>query len=196
MRNMAQRWRSRLFGFALLIVLLAVGTAIYLLTRSSDQPQVGADVLPVIAKAQRAAAYTDCSRVNSVAYFPGNPCQTFVLIESTRFRSAAAFLAAETRQMIASGWHHSAPQPVDYDGAYGNMASATQSWAARDHRACAYVASVRAGVSAETPEIFPRRSYDVPQGVYDFYRAAKAANPDETLWVRLRPPNTGGRCVG
>ncbi|MEI4920520.1 hypothetical protein Q8G81_33710, partial [Klebsiella pneumoniae] len=72
----------------LVIVLLVAGTLVYLVTRSSGQLEVGADVLPMVPAAQQAAVYFDCSKPNVVAYFPDNPCQTFVLLESQRFGSA------------------------------------------------------------------------------------------------------------
>jgi hypothetical protein len=173
-------------------IALVGGAVAYFLTRPPGQPQVSADVLPVVAAAHRAAAYTDCSKVNSVACLSDNPCQTFVLLESNRFSSAEAFLAAETRSIIAAGWHHSAPQPVDYDGGAGGMAMPSESWVAPVHQACAYIATAGIGVAAEAAQIFPRDPYDVPEGVYEFYRTAKDANLAKALWVRLYPEYRGG----
>jgi hypothetical protein len=157
---------------------------------------VDAGALPVVVTGHQATVYVDCSKVNGVAYFPDNPCETFVLLKSSHFGSAAAFWVAETRQLRLSGWRHSAPQLVDYNGAYGGMANLRDSWVAPSHRACAYVTTDRKGVAAEAKELFPYDPYDNPHGVYVFYRTAKRARSDETLWVRLRPPNRGGRCIG
>jgi hypothetical protein len=183
-------------GVVVIAVLVAVLAVTYFVTRSSDQARVGADGLPTVAEAQQAAAYVDCSKISSIAYFSNNPCQTFVLLESDHFSSAEEFLAAESRQLMAKGWRHSDPQPVDFDGGHGGLASPSQSWGAPANRVCAYVATARGGVAAETREIFPQDPYDVPQGVYDFYWTAKAASTRQALWVRLRPPNDDGRCVG
>jgi hypothetical protein len=135
-------------------------------------------------------------KIDSVAYFADNPCQTFVLLESKRFVSAREFWTAQTRGMRTSGWRHSARQLVDYDGAKSGMASLSESWVAPDHLACAYVTTDGKGVAAETHALFPYDPYDIPHGLYVFYRKAKAAKRSETLWVRLRPPNRGGRCIG
>lgn len=177
-----------------LLILVASAVAIIAVaTGSADQPGVSAAALPAIAGARKTAVYVDCSKVSSVAYFSDNPCQTFVLLESDRFASAERFLAAETSYMMAWSWHRSSPQPVDFDGPVGRMAGPSESWAASG--ACAYITTDALGVAAETTELFPR-DLDVPQGVYDFYRAAGARSGREALWVRLRPPNTSGRCVG
>jgi hypothetical protein len=196
---MVRGWRARPLGplaVSLVAVLLLAGAVVYLVTRSSDPREVSPDVLPTVPTAQQAAVYVDCSKPNAVAYFSDNPCQTFVLLESKHFPSASEFLAAESHHMMVSGWRHSVPQLVDYDGIAFGMASAEDSWVAPANQACAYVATGQTGVAAETNEIFPRDPYDVPQGVYDFYRKAKAANSSETLWVRLRPLNTDGHCAG
>jgi hypothetical protein len=127
--------------------------------------------------AHEAAVYVDCSKINSVAYFPDNPCQTFLLLQSDHFTSAVEFLGAEMRQMSLSGWHHTAPQPVDYDGAAGGTATLSQSWVSPDHRACAYVATDRIGVAAEARELFPYDPHNQPQGVLDFYRTGRSPPP-------------------
>jgi hypothetical protein len=187
-----RRWGSWLLG----LVLLVGGIAGFALARGSSQPEVSVNALPTAATVRETAIYVDCSKVNSVAYFSDNPCQTFVLLTSRRFGSATRFLTAETRHMTRSGWRHSAAQLVDYDGANSGMASRTESWVAPGHRACAYVATDQDGVAAEAKALSPYDPYDIPHGVYVFYRKAKAANPRQTLWVRLRPPNHGGRCIG
>jgi hypothetical protein len=184
--------------WALLVVALIVigGAAItFAVTRGSGQPEVDADVLPVLATGKKADVYVDCSKIDAVAYFEDNPCQTFVLLQSSHFRSATEFWSAETRQMKRSGWHNSAPQVADFDGG-GGLVSLSESWVSRDHRACAYVTTDRRGTAAEAKTLFPYDPYNQPQGVLDFYRAARAANPNQALWVRLRPPNRDGRCIG
>ena len=98
--------------------------------------------------------------------------------------------------MRLSGWHHSAPQLIDYDGAQSGMATLAESWVAPAHKACAYVATDQTGVAAEAKALFPSDPYDIPHGVYAFHRRAKAAVRSETLWVRLRPPNRDRRCIG
>jgi hypothetical protein len=170
------------------VVLGAVSA--YVVTRSSGQPQVSADVLPVVASAAQTAVYVDCSKIDAVAFDPHNPCQTFVLPHSDHFTSAAAFLDAEARQLRAVGWGHPriAP-PVDYDGG-GEMANLGDSWFAPGHKACLYLATVQAGVAAEARVLFPYDPYNQPQGVLDFYRTAKSAKPSQTLWARLRSPKT------
>ncbi len=177
------RWGLVLIGLALLV---GAGFA-FAASRGSDQPEVGADVLPVVALAHRADVYGDCSKVNGVAYFSENPCQTFVLIESDHFGSALEFWEAETRVLRMAGWRHSAPQLVDYDGSNDGMARRNESWVLRAQRACAYVATDRMGVVAERPSLFPYDPYDIPHGLYVFYRRAKAVTRGQTLWVRLRP---------
>jgi hypothetical protein len=173
---------------SLAVVVLATGaTIIYVATQSPDQAQVSADVLPVVPTARQAATYVDCSKVNAVIYDPHNPCQTFLLLHSSHFRSAAAFLNAEGRQLRAAGWRHTTtPMPIDRD-AFGGNATLNESWVAPQHRACAYVATGTAGVTAEARLLLPYDPYDVPHGVLTFYLKGKAANPSQTLWARLQP---------
>jgi hypothetical protein len=180
-----------------LIGLLAVtgSAAAFSATRRSGQPQVSADALPLMATAHVSTVYVDCSKVNAVAYFNDNPCETFLLLAGTRYRSASAFWNAETHRLRVAGWRHSAAQAVDYDVGDG-MATRNQSWVSRDGHACAYIATVTRGAGAEAPAIFPADPYDIPSGVYAFYRKARTANPTDTLWVRLRSPNRDGRCIG
>jgi hypothetical protein len=154
------------------VVLAGAGVA-FAATRGNDQPEVAADALPSPAGAHRANDFVDCSRINAVAYFADNPCQTFVLLKSNHFSSAGAFWAAETHKLTLSGWRHSAPQLVDYDAANSGMASRGESWVAPSHRACAYVATDRNGVAAEKQSLFPADPYDIPHGVYVFYRKAR-----------------------
>ena len=182
------------FGFVITIGLTGVAVT-YAVTRS-DQPEVDADVLPVVDTASQAASFVDCSKTNSLAYFSDNPCETFLLLRSNHFGSAAKLLAAETRRLAVASWGHSAPQEVDYDGGADGMAALGESWVSPDHHACAYVTTVGRGVAAERREIFPWDPYNWPHGVLDFYRHASAIKNQPALWVRLRPPNHGGHCVG
>jgi hypothetical protein len=156
---------------------------------------VGASALPELAGSSHLAAFVDCSKISAAAYFADNPCQTFVLLNDKRFHSATAFLAAEARHLTDAGWRHSAPQPTDYDQGEA-LASANESWVAPDGRACAYVTTVAAGIATEAKGLFPYDPYNQPDGVLAFYREAKAAKANQTLWVRLSPPNRGGHCVG
>lgn len=182
----------------LLVVTSSVGGAAlaFAVPRGPAQSEVAAQALPVVRFAHESDVYVDCSKINAVAYFSDNPCETFVLLTGERFRSARRFWAAEVRQMRAAGWRHSAPQEVDYDGEGGHLARVSESWVSRDHRKCAYVATLQQGLAAEKREIFPRDPNDIPSGVYDFYHRAAKARPHRSLWVRLRPPNNhGGHCI-
>jgi len=176
-----------------LVLVAATAAFVYFATRSSSQPQVSAEVLPLVAKAHRAAAYVDCSQVNAVTFDAHNPCQTFVLLKSNHFRSASALLDAEAHQLNASGWHHSAPQPVDYNQGHA-MASPAESWVAADRDACAYVATDKVGAAAEAKGLFPYDPYNQPRDVLGFYRKATAAQRSPVLWVRLLPAFAGGQC--
>jgi hypothetical protein len=165
----------------------AAAVLTYTLSRTSGQAQVSADSLPVVAGAHRVAAFTDCSKVNSLAYFEDNPCETFVLLRGGQFTTQAAFLAAEARQLVASGWQHpTIAPPIDYNVG-GAMAAVENSWFAPKHAACGYVATDQAAVAAEASELIPFDRYDNPRGMLAFYRTAKAAQSENTLWVRLRP---------
>jgi hypothetical protein len=166
------------------------------MSRRGTQPQVHIDALPLVATAGVSTSFVDCSKIDAVTYSPDNPCQTFVLLTSEHFSSASAFWTAETRAMKIAGWRHSARQPPDYDGAYRRLASRRQSWVAPAQRACAYITTDRAGVAAEEHALFQYDPNDNPRGLYVYYHRAKAAARNVTLWVRLRPPNHGGRCVG
>lgn len=190
------RWTPRMTAWACgaLVVVAGVGIAIYLAVRPPAQARVSVDALPVVRGAHVMASYLDCSKISSVAYFADNPCETFVLLAGDHFRSDTALLSAQTRRMGAVGWRNSAPQPTDFDGA-GPMASVNASWAAPGDRACAYLATARDGAAAEAKGLFPYDPYNQPRGVLDFYRKATAADGTAALWVRLRPPNTGGHCV-
>lgn len=186
-------WRGRVGA---LVAIVVVGATIaYFATRGSGQPQVSANVLPQLDGSTLLAVYVDCSKISAVAYFADNPCQTFVLLKDNRFQSAADLLAAEARHLTDAGWHHSAPQPTDYDQGEA-LARPSESWVAPDRRACAYVTTVAAGIATEARGLFPYDPYNQPDGVLAFYRGATAAKADQTLWVRLRPPNQGGHCVG
>ena len=188
---------GRRLWLLLAIVTVAGGAGVaYAVTRGSDQPEVSAHVLPVVSPAHETNVYVDCSKINSVAYFPDNPCQTFFVVQSNHFGSALELLTAESRQLSRSGWRHGSAQLVDYDGATGGMVTISQSWVSPNHRGCAYITTDRAGVAAEARELFPYDPSNQPHGVLDFYRTAKAANPNHALSVRLRPPNPGGRCIG
>jgi hypothetical protein len=182
--------------WCVVLIVVAGAAAAFAATRGPDQPEVSVDALPEVTTANQAAVYVDCSKINGLAYFSDNPCQTFLLLQSSHFSSAAAFWDAEQRQMRRSGWRHSAAQLVDYDGAHGGMAGDSESWVSPAHDVCAYVTTRQHGVAAETRELFPYDPYDVPHGVYGFYRTARATTSGEALWVRLRPPNRGGHCIG
>lgn len=178
-------------------LILVAGAALALtVTRGSDQAQVDADVLPAASGTYEAAVYVDCSKVNGVAYFSDNPCETFVLLESRHAGTAGRLRDAEVRRLRIADWRHSSPQLVDYDSVAGGTASLSQSWVSPDGRDCAYIAGVLEGLTAERREIFPREPADIPRGVYDFYQRATRAQPSRSLWVRLRPANPGGRCIG
>ena len=42
-------------------------------------------------------------------------------------------------------------------------------------------------VAAERKALFPYDAYDIPRGLYRFYRQAEAADATRTLWVGLIP---------
>jgi hypothetical protein len=154
----------------------------------SDQAQVSADMFPIVEGARESAVFVDCSKVNALAYFPHNPCDTFVLLRSDQFASQQVFLAAEASRLRAAGWRHPriAP-PIDYD--VGDAAAPLdQSWFAPGHCVCAYVATAAAAVAAEGQGLLPFDPYDNPHGMLDFYETARAAQSGRALWVRLRPP--------
>ena len=193
-------WDTRRVRRAVVLLVIASvaggAAAVFAAMRGAGQPQVAARALPIVRSAHESDVYVDCSKINDVAYFADNPCETFVLLASEHFRSAERFWAAEVRRMDAAGWRHSAPQVVDYDGEAGHLARLSESWVSPDHHACAYVATLPRGLAAEKREIFPRDPYDIPAGVYDFYRQAVKARANRALWVRLRPPNKhGGHCI-
>jgi hypothetical protein len=193
MSSLARSKRRLAAGVTTAVVVMSAAVA-YFAARSSGQPQVSADVLPLVARVHRVATYVDCSQIDAVTYGPHNPCQTFVLLESHHFRSAAVLLGAEAHQLTVSGWHHSAAQPVDYNQVEA-MAIPSESWVAADGQACAYIATDEVGAAAEGKGLFPFDPNNQPRGVLDFYRNATAAEGTPTLWVRLEP-NDGGRCVG
>ena len=186
--------RRALLLIALILATSAAGA--FAATRGSRQRAVDVKALPVPAAVRASSVYRDCSKVDAVAYFQDNPCQTFVLLTSEHSRSALAFWNAETRYIRGVGWRHSAAQLVDYDGADSGLATRGESWVSPDGRACAYIATLKTGVSAERKAVFPYDPYDIPRGVYTFYRTARAAKAAQTLWVRLRPSNRGGHCIG
>ena len=76
------------------IAAVAAGVA-YASSRGSEQPRVAARVLPLATGVFHTAVYLDCSKINSVAYDPHNPCQTFMLVKSNQSVSQLALLSAE-----------------------------------------------------------------------------------------------------
>jgi hypothetical protein len=66
-----------------------------------------------------------------------------VLLESQHFGSSDELWAAETRRMRISGWRHSSPQVVDYDGEAAGMARLSEGWVAPSKRACAHVTTLQ-----------------------------------------------------
>ncbi|MFZ0042096.1 MAG: hypothetical protein WAK93_12375 [Solirubrobacteraceae bacterium] len=174
------------------VIVVLAGFVGYLFTRAPGQARVNPNLLPTTSSAHRAAAYLDCSKVNAVAYDPHNPCQTFLLLETSRFGSPALFLEAEAGRLRAAGWRHAAePIPADANNGSGS-GSLSESWVAPEHRACAYVTTVRRGLATEAQGLFPYDPYNQPPGVLDFYRKARAVDGAVALRVRLEPP--AGEC--
>lgn len=138
---------------------------------------------------RRVAVFIDCSKIDSVAYFPDNPCQTFVLVTSKQFTSVGGVLDTEVRHLTVLGWHHSAAQPVDYDGAAGGMATLSQSWVAPDRRTCAFVTTDAIGTAAEGHELFPYDPYNQPYGVLAFYRCSRRCP------IRSSPLDEAAACI-
>jgi hypothetical protein len=109
-----------------------------------------------------------------------------VLIRSGQSASSCALLAAEDARLRAAGWRHATvPPPIDYDVVGNATAPLADSWFAPGHKACAYVATDHAAVTAEGKELIPFDSHDDPHGMLAFYDTAKAAASHEALWVRL-----------
>jgi hypothetical protein len=177
------------------VVAAAVVVVIFFIGRGTDQAQVGAGALPVVSTAAETSSFIDCSTIGPVSYNAHQPCQTFVLLQSSRYGSAQAFLAAEERQLLTARWRHPAA-PVLVDGDSGNYdAPIAESWAAPHHQACAFLTTAAAGVSAEAREILPYDQYNTPRGLLDFYRAAKTIAASNTLWARLQPAYINGQRV-
>jgi hypothetical protein len=145
------------------LVVAAAAVAFYLVTRPSDhQPQVSVDLLPIADGARRIDTFVDCSKVNSLAYFTHNPCETFVLVRGSASGSgsAIALLRSEAATLRGDGWVHPTLRPVaDYDDVSSAMAPLRDSWVAPGSNACAYVATARAGVLAEGKGFLCRRSH-------------------------------------
>ena len=163
--------------------------------RAPDQARVSTGLLPVVTTAHETTSYVDCSKVGSVHYDDHQPCQTFVLLHSSHFGSVEIFLNAEQGQLRRAGWRHPrAPLLVDSD-AGNHTASTGESWAAPNHKGCAFITTGAAGVSAEAKEILRGGfdPYNTPQGVLDFYRTAESSRASQTLWARLEPAYIRGQ---
>jgi hypothetical protein len=173
--------------FAISSVVIVAAALIYYLTRPPDQAQIDTAVLPVARTATTMRTFTDCSNVNSVTYDIHQPCQAFVLLRGTEPGSAPQLYRAEQGALRAAGWHRSA-HPLRFDNDTGNdYAPLSAGWAAPGHQACAMLLNVKAGVAAERVAIFPYNPYDIPPGLYRFYRFAQSADRARTLWVQLIP---------
>lgn len=180
-------YRRRRLVAVLLLLVAGIGVGTYLALRS-EQAEVGAGVLPLVPGGRAVLTFVDCSKVNSLAYFAHNPCETFVLVRGQHFRSATGLLSAEAATLRAAGWRHPGIEPpIDYDVGDA-MAPLQDSWYSPDGRACAYIATDHAAVAAEGRELIPFDRYDNPAGMLSFYRAADSAQGGQNLWVRLRPP--------
>lgn len=186
--GIGESYRATLAAIWLPALIVIVGViAIYILTRSPGQEQVSTSVLPVVSGARVERSFTDCSKVNSVTYDPEQPCQAFVLVKNLRFASSSALTARERARLQVGGWRRSA-RPLYMDNDTGlTFAPRAAGWAAPSHQACAIVVTAAAGVKAEGKVLFPYDRYDIPRGLYRFYRAAKAGALSQTLWVQLIP---------
>jgi hypothetical protein len=186
--GIGESYRATLAAIWLPALIVVVGLiAIYVLTRPPGQRQVSASVLPVASGAQVKRTFTDCSKVNSLTYDPEQPCQAFVLVKSIRFASLSALIAGERARLLASDWRRSAlPLLMDNDSGL-TYAPRAVSWAAPNHQACAVVVTDAVGVRAEGKVLFPYDAFDMPSGLYRFYRNAKASDQSQTLWVQLIP---------
>jgi len=170
------------------LVVAAAAAAFYFVTRPSDhQPQVSVDLLPIADGARRVDTFVDCSKVNSLAYFTHNPCETFVLVRGSASGSAKALLRSESATLRGDGWVHPTLRPMaDYDDVSSAMAPLQDSWVAPGSKVCAYIATARSGVRAEGKQFLPFDHADDPAGLLTFYNAARAARSGDVLWVRLR----------
>jgi hypothetical protein len=178
----------RLEWACIALVVAAAAVAYYLATKSPTQPRDAADLLPIADGAQRVDTFVDCSKVNSVAYFRDNPCETFVLVRGRASSSAMALLGSEVATLHRAGWVHPALRPeADYDDVSSAPAPRRDSWVAPDANACAYVATVRAGIRAEGKGFLPFDHDDDPAGLLTFYDVARTFQGGAVLWVRLRP---------
>ena len=181
--DLAIRWRWFLL---LLVLLVPVGVIAIEEATHTGQPQVPARTFPIPASAARTATFMDCSPVNAIRYDPQNPCETFVLVTGTRYRSSSDLLAVERSLLKRTGWRHpTAGTDVDGDSATSPMAGRSETWIRVKANACAYVATVRRGVAAEKLSIFP--DGDAPHGVYDFFNTARRDANRAALWIRLQP---------
>lgn len=170
------------------MLLVIVGAiVVYLETRPPGQGRVSASVLPVAAGAHVDSTYTDCSKVNSVTYDPREPCQTFVLVRGTGFESLRALYDAQLARLRDVGWRV-APARLLVDNHTGLVyAPRAGSWAAPRHQACAVVLTASDAIAAERKALFPYDPYDIPLGLYRWYRQAQADDATRTLWVGLIP---------
>ena len=148
---MDDRVVQRLEWGGLALAVAAAVVAFSFVTRSSDhQPRVSADLLPIAGGARSVDRFVDCSKVNSLAYFAHNPCETFVLVRGLDSGSATVLLRSEAATLRDDGWVHPALRPeADYDDVSSGTAPLQDSWVAPGSKACAYVATAKAGVRAE-----------------------------------------------
>jgi hypothetical protein len=170
------------------VLIVIVGAVVaYLETRTPSQGRVSVSVLPLPGGARVESSYTDCSKVNSVTYDPHEPCQTFALDRDPRFASPQALYNAQLSRLHDVDWHVS-PARLLVDNHTGlGYAPRSASWTAPRHQACAVVLTDLEGIAAERKALFPYDPYDIPGGLYRFYRRAQVADSTPTLWEAVIP---------
>jgi hypothetical protein len=158
------------------LVPVAAGALVFIENRAPGQREVDVGVLAITSAARIATSFVDCTKVNTVSYEAHQPCQDFVLLVDRRAGSLQAFYRSEEARLLGAGWRQTTRRLLLDNDTGTAPAPGGATWAAPRHRACADVITDAAGLAAERKAVFPYDPYDIPHGVYRFYREAKAAS--------------------